>query len=152
SLRWTSYPAGAALVLDPGAGTPVTPGEMVTASVYLRSDAPGPNTVDLKIVFYDPDDVPHRYTVSSRFLSSTWRREELNSVIAVPDGMVAVRLQITAPASQAAFQIAAAQLETGPTATGWQPGGGAPSVLVDQLTTSSPRYGYLDCSLTLLEA
>lgn len=150
SLRWTSYPVGAVLSFDPGAGTPVVPGEMITVSVYLRSDSPGP--VELRVVYYDRDDVPQRQVVSDRPLSATWRRESLDSITPVPEGIVTARLQIAAPPTQAAFQIAGVQLESGAASTAWQVGGGAARVLVDQLTTSSPRYGYLDCSLTLLEA
>jgi hypothetical protein len=90
-------------------------------------------------------------SVTSCSVTTTWTRFSITDT--ATSGCVAVVLKITPPSTYVnPLYMTAAQMESGASATTWELGGGAPEVLVDQLSTSSPRYPLMDVQLSLLEA
>ncbi|TCO56802.1 hypothetical protein [Actinocrispum wychmicini] len=149
SLRWTSYPAGAVLRLDADRRCPVLPDESITASLYARTDT-GTVAVEVTTTAYDRTGTVLGDNSHDDTVPTDWYRMAFSWT--PPPGTATVDVTLTIPAGPVPIRLAAAQLEPGDAATDWQHGGGAPLVLVDQLTTTSPRFPLVDCTLTLLEA
>jgi hypothetical protein len=130
--------------------TPVFPEETVTCSIYARSDVA--QTVELVLDYNDRD--LSQFGSSPRYafpVTTGWTRLDMTAT--VPVNCAAAQFAILSTAAPAApIMFAAPQLEPGSVATEWEQGGASPTVLVDQLTTTSPIFPYFDSSLSLLEA
>jgi hypothetical protein len=131
---------------------PVFPAEEVTASIFLKSPTVGA-TLLLGIDWFDKLGQQVGGGNVEVVLTSDWVRYTLTRT--APAGACSGRLMLVNIDNDlvgSTMSIAAAQVEAGASATAWTPGGGAPRVLIDQLDTKSPRYPYMDTTLTLLEA
>lgn len=159
SLRVFNYLTGGAqlypLRLDLGYFVPVFPGETVTFSVYARTEA-SESHCSLAMDFLDDQLVDIGDSAYPKFtLSQEWQRISVSAV--VPGDCVAVSPKITpgqwnTPGDEAEpIRLAAPQVESGDTPTSWQLGGGAKTVGIESLSSSSPQYPYQDCTLTLVE-
>lgn len=143
SLEWSSYSGSASIRLP---AVPVLADETLTLSVWARSAS----TVALELAvdlvgLAGADSAREAVTVA---LGAEWDRYTLT--VPVPADTASARVTFS-PTGGALLWLAAAQLETGTTATAWDMGGGAPAVLVDQVDRSSPNYPRSDLSVTLLE-
>lgn len=148
ALRWLGRgDAGGVLRFDTDARTPILEQETITASLYAKATTVA--TVELTIDFYAHGNPVGNSEPLAVQLGTEWARH--TTTVTTTAGTTSIVLAVTAP-PEPEITIAAPQLETGPTATAWQLGGGAPRVLIDQLDTTSPRYPFIDCQLTLLEA
>lgn len=150
SLKWTTWSAAASATLDPWKKIPVFPLEQTTSSVWMK--ASGASTVGLNIVRYDNTGaVLSTSGTTSCAVTTTWTRFSITDT--APSGCVAIVVKITPPSTYVdPLYVTAAQTETGASATTWEVGGGAPEVLIDQLSSTSPRYPLADIHLSLLEA
>lgn len=135
------------LTFEDKTGTAVFPNEQVTASLYARCNSTHSGTllmqmcdVDLNVI--DTQSVPIA-------INSSWQRFSITR--SVPAECTAVKFRLLLGTANTAVYLAAPQFESGPLATTWEPGGGAPVVVMNELTTASPRFPYRDVSLTLLE-
>jgi hypothetical protein len=147
SLSHTGRASGAVLRFDRKKRVTLFPGETVTGSAYIK----GASAFDASITidWYDVDGVFMSATNQSISLTTSWARYSVTGT--APEGAVTAVLAVWSM-DTASYKIAAPQFESGTTATEWEQGGGAPLVVIDQLTTTTPRFPYLDCSLTLMEA
>lgn len=153
STKWTiPYGLGNYLRFDSAFKFPVFPAEQVTASMYFKSPTMGA-TLLFAIDWFDKLGQQLTGNNTEVVLQSTWTRATLTRT--APAGACSGRLvliNIDNDLVGSYMNMAAAQVEKGPTATAWSPGGGAPRVLIDQLTRTSPRFPYSDSTLTVLEA
>jgi hypothetical protein len=143
------FPTAINFMFDRGVRTPILPLEQVTGSVYLKAD--GATTGFLTFRNYDVNGNALATTVGSTInLTTSWQRFSITQT--APVGSVAVTFEYVINNDSQAHNMAAPQVESGAVATAWELGGGSLRVLVDQLTTTSPRYPLQDASLALLEA
>lgn len=148
SLRWVARTASTIAAWDPDMHNPIFPLEEITGSVYVKGDSA--TAALLRLDYYDKDNVfLSSSTTEAAAVTTSWVRFSITRT--APVSACAARLVLSAVATTT-MNLAAAQLESGATATVWDQGGGAPAVLVDQLPSSSPRYPLMDCTITLLEA
>lgn len=136
---------------DSGGRFPATTGETVTGSVYVKSANAG--IFGLGFDWFDLNGVqvsgPASVGVST---ATTWTRRSVT--MTVPANAVSGRMILTSVQNillGAEIFLAAAQVEKSATPTAWGVGGGAPRVLIDQLTTKSPRFPYRTASIIILE-
>lgn len=128
---------------------PVKPGQQVTASVYAK----GVTSADdawLILDWYDKN----RDQISSvngglTVIGSSFTRMTFTAT--PPTGAYTARMALWTGETTPVY-LAAAQAEYGATATEWEPGGAAPRVLLDALDVKSPRFPYVNTTLSLLEA
>lgn len=128
--------------------TAIFPGESVTGSTFVKGDAAA--SARLGIEYYDRAGVkvgPSSFATIN--ITTGWQRFTISRVALA--GAVSLVFAFRGDTFTTPVQLAAPQLEAGAAATPWEQGGGAPVVVVDQLTTTSPRFPLSDCSLTLLE-
>lgn len=148
AVRWSDRTASSALSLDLDKKTDVFPLETVTVSMYLKGASAV--TVGMYIGWYDKDGAfLSSSTTTSHSVTTSWARYSATKT--APAGAATGVLTINAVATTT-INIAASQFETGSSATSWEQGGANPIVLVDQLTTISPRYPTTNCALVLLES
>lgn len=148
SVRWFDRSASSIVALDAIKMTDVFPLETVTVSAYLKGESA--ISVGMYIAWYDKDGVfLSNSSVSTHSVTTSWARYSATKT--APANAVLGVMSMTSAATTA-FRIAAAQFEAGSSATAWEEGGANPMVLVDQLTTASPRYPVHNCAMTLLEA
>jgi hypothetical protein len=152
STGWTIVTApGTYARLDSVARIPVTAGQTITGSIYIKS----PNAGNLYVGFdwFDINGVQLAGSVIALAATATsWTRRTVTAT--PPAGATSARMILVNFENillGAEIQLAAAQVEKGSVATSWSIGGGAPRVLIDQLVTKSPRFPYRTATLTLLE-
>lgn len=148
SLRWIARTASTIAAWDPDMHNPIFPLEQITGSVYVKGDSA--ISALLRFDYYDKDNVfLSSSTTEAAAVTTSWDRYAITRT--APVNACAARLVLSAVATTT-MNLAAAQVESGASATAWDQGGGAPAVLVDQLPSTSPRYPLMDCTITLLEA
>lgn len=153
SLRaavWT-FTTNNGFMFDRGIRTPVLAGEQITASVYAKADVAS-TPCHLTIHRYDKFGVeitplPSWIPIT---VGTSWTRYSMTETEAA--GVCSVMFEFISDTDDTAINLAAAQLETGAAATAWEIGGGSARVLIDELSTTSPRYPIQQASLTLLES
>jgi len=148
SVEWSGRTASSTLKFDSVQGVPLFPLEQFTGSVYVKGSSS--ISASLTVDYYD------RYgtflssaTPESASVTTSWARYTITRT--APANAATAVLGVTAVATTT-MRLAAAQMESGASATAWDQGGGAPLVLVDQLPSTSPRFPLINCSITLLEA
>lgn len=149
STIWSNRaPGQATFRFDKFKRTTVTAGEVITASVWLKSN----ENTNMNFVFDWCDRYGQVSSSSSvaAAMTSVWTRFSITKT--VPAGIHSAVFAAYFFNSTATVNLAAAQFESGATATSWELGGGAPIVLLDQLTANSPRFPYRNVELNLLEA
>jgi len=128
---------------------PAFTGEPVTFSVYMRCDS---GTVNVSMILdwvdkYGADLTP---TNIAKVVTTTWQRF---SITVTPTGSQAgVRPAFVLPSGTLNLRFAAPQVEYASAPTDWEMGGGRSKVLVEQITSQSPRFPLNNISVTLLEA
>lgn len=148
SLRWYTRTASSIAAWDAEYRNAIFPLEQMTGSVYIKGDSSVAAT--LRLDYYDNTNTfLSSSTTEAAAVTTSWDRYSITRTS--PVGACAVRLVLAAVATTT-MRVAAAQMESGATATPWDQGGGAPMVLVDQLPSTSPRFPLMDCTVTLLEA
>lgn len=148
SVKWSDRTASSTLRLDLDKGTDVFPLETITHSVYLKGDSSV--SVDVFIAWYDKDFAfLSNSTVTTHSVTTSWARYSASKT--APANAVLGVMTIRATATTT-MNIAAPQIETGGSATAWEQGGANPLVLIDQLTTTSPRYPVSNVNAVLLES
>lgn len=150
TLRWQTWSAAATATIDAPKKIPVFPLEQYTTSLWMKAGSA--STVGISMQRYDnAGALLSTSSVTSCSVTTSWTRFSITDTATA--GCVGVVLKITPPSTYATpLYMTAAQLEAGASATTWELGGGAPEVVVDQLSTTSPRYPLTDCHLSLLEA
>lgn len=158
-VRFSGYETGGSALayarFDNGVFAPVFDSETLTFSVYAKSEAASSHCT-LAIDLYDKELGRLDGGPSEVFeLTDSWQRISLSTD--VPPGCAAVSPIIlfgrwNSPGDVAEpLLFAAPQLEEGVAATGWELGGGAKTVAIESLSSSSPQFLYEDCTLTLVE-
>lgn len=144
SLLWSSYSAGASLALP---AVPVLADEVLTFSLWIGGSTD--ITAELSISFTGLDGASlGRATRTAAVTGGSWRHCQIAT--AAPEGAIAAEVRVAPEAAPRVF-LAAAQVEPGEQAGEFDLGGGAPTVVIDQLERSSPIYPLNDMTLTLLE-
>lgn len=143
SLQWGAYTAGSSVSLP---GVPVLDGETITMSVWAA--ATETITAAIRIAFTGADGQAVAIERHEATLATAFNR--IAVAVAVPDGAATATVSF-APEVAGRVWLAAAQIEDGGMAGEWDLGGGAPTVVIDQLERSSPIYPLNDLTLTLLE-
>lgn len=153
SLAWSGWSTYTALRLDRQQPAPVLDGETVTGSIWVH--ASHADTVYLVLDDYGPggyDQWGGTAAPEVTLTPNTWTRLAVTST--PPTGATGVSPAVV-PTVQAdpssTLTLAAAQVEPGSAASGWEQGGGAPVVAVDQMPTVSPYGTYMNPELTLWE-
>lgn len=147
-VRWSDRTASSLLRIDLDKMTDVFPLETVTVSAYLKGASAV--SVDMYIAWYDKDKAfISNSTATTHSVTTSWARYDTSKT--APANAVLGVLVLTATATTT-FSIAAPQFETGSSVTAWEQGGANPLVLMDQLTTISPRHPASNCAMTLLES
>lgn len=146
--RWTGFGAGDTLQVGRGATVPVTPGESVTFSVYLSASEAQDVAASLDTI---SEGLPHTVVPGDTvpLPAGSWTR--LEQTFVVPAGAQTAYITLHAVTAAGALTAVAPQLESGTTATAPSLGGGAVTVLIEELATTSPRHPYRSVSLSLLE-
>jgi hypothetical protein len=148
AVRWSDRTASSIMAIDLDKRTDVFPLETVTVSAYLKGDSSV--SVGMYIGWYDKDGVfLSSSTTTTHSVTTSWARYSTSKT--APTNAVMGVLSLTSTATTT-FNVAAPQFETGSSVTAWEEGGANPLVLIDQLTTTSPRYPVSDCALVLLES
>lgn len=130
--------------------TPWQSGETMTFSLYMRADAP----VSLNFV----GDTVDKYNVTAataatqvKNVTTSWARYSMT--VTQSGVMAGLRPAIVFPtATTYNLYMAAPQLEIGAVATDFRYGGGSLKVMIDQMTSTSPRFPLNEVDLTILEA
>jgi hypothetical protein len=129
---------------------PLFAGVPVTLSMYVRCES---GTVAFNLVADCFDKYMVQTTTPSigQTATTTWQRI---SYTFTPSGnQVGLRMALVFPTSGTKnLHIAAPQIEYSSSATEWDLGGGRSKVLLDQITSTSPRFPLSDVSVTFLEA
>jgi len=128
---------------------PVTVGEPITFSIYMRCDS---GTVNLSMVadWADKYGVELPGTFIAKTVTTSWQRF---SITVTPTGSQAgLRPAIVFPTGTINLRLAAPQVEYGSVATTWEMGGGRAKVMIDQIDSESPRFPLNNISATFLEA
>jgi hypothetical protein len=127
---------------------PVTAGEPITFSIYMKADAP----ITMNMVA-DWADKYHTQTGVGTFfgknITTSWARY---SITVTPNStQFGLRPAMTFPTGLNNIRFAAPQVEYGSVATDWELGGGCMKVSIDQMNSSSPRFPLNNVSATILE-
>ena len=161
SLRISNYTTSPDMLyfgrFDFGYGVPVHDGETITYSIYARSAAEDDEEQPFQMILdYFDRDLDHVGVSEWQERTATPEWQRFTLTVTVPTGTAAVvpALAFGSPTGETTHPLhfAAPQLEAGDTATEWDIGGGAKTVHISSLETSSPRFPLTNCSLTLLEA
>jgi hypothetical protein len=148
SIEWAGRTASSTLKFDSVQGTPLFPLEQFTGSVYIKGSSSV--SASLTVDYYDRYGVfLSSATPEGASVTTSWARYTITRT--APTNAATAVLGATAVATTT-MRLAAAQLESGASATAWDLGGGAPLVLVDQLPATSPRFPLMNATVTLLEA
>lgn len=156
SLTWTVSTTGKFLYpngpLKPttnaykGRIDPILPEELVTMSFYVKKT--GANfTFSVGLV---DQDLSVSYTSGVTISSATWTRVTIPIDNTGDPDVLGVFPRFTSTGS-GVLSIGPGQLETGLTATDWEPGYGAPETLISSMEGASPRYGLTTAALTITE-
>lgn len=152
SIKLLEVGAATAYRPDPVYPNPVFPGETISASIYAKASAS--NSATLALDYFDADGTRHSspegHTVNAT-ISTSWSRLQIQNHT-VPAGVAGVRLAVIFGAGTPDVSLSAPQVETGSSATEWEPGGAGSRVLLNSLTTTSPRFPLTNSTLNLLEA
>jgi hypothetical protein len=147
-VRWSDRSASSTLALDLTKGTDVFALETVTVSAYLKGDSAV--SVDMFVAWYDKTGAfLSNSSASTHSVTTSWARYSASKT--APANAVLGVFVITSTATTS-ISIAAPQFESGSSVTSWEEGGANPIVLIDQMTTTSPRYPVFDCTMVLLES
>lgn len=149
SLMWDSWGSNRTLSFDTDRMVPVLDEETVTFSVYLLGSTGF--SVDVWLSYFDADGGTEGESERQSFTMST-SFQRVSVTATVGSSVVAARPNIEPQTDSGTLAIAAPQLEHGREATPWGLGGAASTVLIDELTTTSPRYPLYGAELSLLEA
>jgi len=147
SVRWYNRVGTSTARWDADKKFTCTPGEAITASVYLKGNSSF--TMTTAIDWYDKYNVYLSSTSGSAAVTNTWTRFSLTGT---PPAGAYLGFFAMYSASTVETRIAAAQVELGSSATAWDQGGGDLMVLIDQMPATSPRYPLMNATLGLLEA
>jgi hypothetical protein len=130
---------------------PLLTNEKIVPSVWVKSNTD--QQIRLRLAWWDADSVYSGTDiwVNIAVPANKWYRIWMTDVI-VPDGVAACTMSVFIYDKTSTVKVCAPQLETGDAPTPWQLGGAASKVLIDQLQATSPRYPYMNGTLTLLEA
>lgn len=150
STMWSNRLAGYAGRWDSKNLVTVFPGELVNFSAYFKGTG-AIASVHFGIDWFDKTKTqitPSADEINA--ITTSWARWDITAT--VPANAVMARPYIYTSDITQDILLAAAQFEQGSVPTSWVLGGGAPVVLLDQLTDTSPIYGYNTLSATFLEA
>lgn len=151
SLTIIGAGSGGVLTFDEGLGFPPISGETYWVNLYVKNTVVAGTTAENTFAINWVDSTgsvigtPTQVTLGQ---SGSWTNVSLSST--PPAGAVYgfVKLLIK---NGATYKIAAPVVNIGSSAHTWEIGGGASKVVIDQLTTTSPRFPLTDCTMTLLE-
>lgn len=128
---------------------PAFTGEPITFSVYMRVDS-GTINVSMILDWVDKYGVDLTPTNQSKTITTTWQRF---SVTVTPTGSQAgVRSAFVLPGGTMNLRMAAPQVEYASAPTAWEMGGGRSKVMIEEITSESPRFPLNNISVTFLEA
>jgi hypothetical protein len=149
SSKWTNRTGGTStLRFDPIRMTTVSAGEVITASVWLKTNtAFSPSVV---VDWWDRTAQIGSSTVLVPSVTTSWQRFTITST--APANTQRARFAMYTANLTSDLYIAAPQLEASATVTDWELGGAAPVVFVDQMPVATPRFPLRNATVTLLEA
>lgn len=148
SMRWYNRTASSIAAWDAEQHCAILPLEELTGSMYVKGDSSVSAT--LRLDYYDSANVfLSSSTTEAAAVTTSWARFSITRT--APVNACAARLVLSAVATTT-MRVAAAQLESGATATTWDQGGGSLLVMIDQMPSTSPRFPLMNCAITLLEA
>lgn len=135
--------------------TPVLPLETITCSVYAAISGTATGTVNgaLELKYFDSTGVQVSTTQSVTIgLTDTWERFSITRT--VPAGTASVEFAVRGGNSTPQEQhfLMAPQVEAGGSVTDWEPGGGAPNMIIEDMPSPSPRYPMRNATVKLVEA
>lgn len=148
--KWTNRSSGAQTARwDEPRRAAVIPGETIVGSIYLKGST-SINPVNIVIDWWNRTSQIGSTSVTAASVTTSWQRFQATGV--VPAGAHSARFAVYTSVQAPDLYLGPAQLELGSSATSWELGGGGPMVLIDQLTTTSPRFNMRHSTLTLMEA
>lgn len=153
AFGWGAAPNGVLFdyALDNKSGVPILEDEWTFLSVFVKHISGDP-TFELEADFYGADGEHLGYFDSLFEARSNWSRHYIGVAPSdIPDGAVLMSFALYNRSTDSVFNIAAAQVEPDQL-TKWEVGGGAPTVIMNQLPLKSPRFPLRNAQMTLLEA
>lgn len=129
---------------------PAFTGEPITFSIYMRVDS---GSINVSMILdwvdkYGADVMPP--TNITKNITTSWQRF---SITVTPTGAQAgVRPAFVLGSGTLNLRIAAPQVEYASAPTDWEMGGGKSKVMIEQITSESPRFPLNNISVTFLEA
>jgi hypothetical protein len=151
SLVVTGTGTGGTITLDEGLGFPAVAGETYWVNLYVKNTVVAGLTTEntFAINWLNSSGAvigtPTQVTLGQ---SGSWTQVSLSST--PPAGAVTGFVKFLIK-NGATYRFAAPMVNIGSAALPWEIGGGASLVVVDQLSTSSPRFPLSDCTMTVLE-
>ena len=149
STVWTNRPVGTSVLrFDDKKKSTVQVGEVIVGSLYAKASSS--MAASLVIDWFDRSGTQvGGLTPVAMSMTTSWQRFQVTGT--VPAGAYSCRLAAYTATNAPDITFAAAQLELGSTPTAWSLGGGAPVVVIDQLSTTSPYFPLTSCQMTILE-
>lgn len=149
SSRWTNRLANIPARWDQSMNTTVFQGETITGSLYIKSTAAFGVTFGFDWFDFSGTQMSTVSNILPSTVANDWTHFTFSPV--VPAGAVTCRMYIYTSNTANDIYVAGAQIESGDTFTGWEMGGGAPVVLIDQFDDTSEMFGLHSVTLKLLE-
>lgn len=149
SMKIENWDIPYALRFDRKIRVPVTVGEPVTWSVWMKASAA--QTVQVIANWWNRDTQLSGSALTNASVTTSWTR--FTATGTPPSGAFSAQPALVLPTDTGeTIWIAAPQFEVGSSASDWEIGGGAPEVLVDQVPLVSHRFPLVNASVTLLES
>lgn len=144
-VQWTGVPT---LWFDYRVGVPVFPSEDITVSLDVLAGTS--LTASIKIEWLDRDHDTVSTDSESVSVTTSWAR--VSEDFTAPAGAAVARVGLELPTGSGTYLALnrAMVCETG-SASSWALGGGAPEVVIETLTSTSPIFPYHDVNVTFLE-
>ena len=138
------------IIFDEGSPFPFLPDETLSFRVLMKASAG--TLARFRLDWYDADHEWIQADGSSQFeIDEDWSQWSLSGVIPI-EGAAGVTMGVQLDQGDNTVWVAAPQAHEGNSLRLWEPGGGAPEVVIESLDITSPRFPLRDGTLKLLEA
>lgn len=145
---WASYADVINIQFDRGYVIPVNPLEWLTFSVYMKASAAA--TGRLYVDYLDRYGAVVSSYYETKSVVTGWQRNSMTRQM--PSTAYAIRFYWQTALPRTELYFCAPQVESGTTVSEWEMGGGANTVIVESLETSSHIFPTRNTNLKLLEA
>jgi hypothetical protein len=147
TTKWFGRNANAVFRTDQIKRITVLPSETITGSIYMKASAPV--SYNLLFDWHSRTGSLGSSAVTVASVTTSWQRFTVTAT--APVGAISATFAGYSANTTADVFLGPIQVEAGNVATGWEIGGGAPMVSIDQMPVLSPRYPLRNITMTVLE-